>query len=145
MRMIDIGEKDITNREAVVVGKVHMKPGVVRAIKDGKVPKGDVLGAAQVAGILAAKRTPDLIPLCHPIPINYVNIEFSLGEDEISIKTIVKGQAKTGVEMEALTATVVAALTIYDMCKALDREIKIAEIRLLEKRGGKSGEFRAKL
>lgn len=137
--MVDISNKKITNREAIVEGRVFLKPTVIKLIKQKKIPKGDVLEAARLAGILAAKKTPEIIPLCHPIPIEFVDIEFSLRNKEIKIRTIVKGMAKTGVEMEAFTATAVAALTIYDMCKPIDREIVISEIKLLKKTGGKSG------
>lgn len=139
--MIDIGKKEVTEREAVVEGKVFMKPSVVQTIKKKKIPKGDVLEAARLAGILAAKKTPYLIPLCHPIPIEYVNIEFILRNKQIRIVTTVRGRTKTGVEMEAFAATAICALTIYDMCKPLDREISISEIRLLKKTGGKSGTY----
>lgn len=141
MKMIDVGKKEITERKAIVEGKVLLKPSVILAIKRKRIPKGDVLEAAKLAGIIAAKKTPYLIPLCHPIPIEYVNIEFSLGKKEIKIMTTVKGRAKTGVEMEAFTATAVSALTIYDMCKFLDRGIAISDIRLLKKTGGKSGTY----
>lgn len=141
MGMVDIGEKKITERVAVVEGKVLLKPSVIRAINERKIPKGDVLEAARVAGILAAKKTPSLIPLCHPIPIEYADIEFSVENREIKIKTTVKGVTKTGVEMEAFTATAVSALTIYDMCKALDREIVISEIKLVKKTGGGRGTY----
>lgn len=139
MKMIDISDKDTTEREAVVKGVVSLKPSVLLAIKRKKIPKGDVLEAAKIAGILAAKKTPTLIPLCHPISIEYANIDFSLGKGKIMITTTVKGKAKTGVEMEAFVATAVCALTVYDMCKALDREITISSIRLFKKSGGKSG------
>lgn len=139
--MLDIGAKEITQREAIVEGKVTLKSFVISAIKQKKTPKGDVLEGARLAGILAAKRTPSLIPLCHPIPIEYVDIKFSFGRNYIDIRTVVRGKAKTGVEMEAFTATAVAALTIYDMCKALDRGIAISQIKLLKKTGGKSGEY----
>lgn len=144
MKMIDIGKKDVTEREAIVEGRILCKPALVRAIREKKLPKGDALEAARLAGILAAKRTSEIIPLCHPIPIEFVDVEFSLKKKEIKIRTIVKGNAKTGVEMEAFTATAIAALTIYDMCKALDREITIAEIKLIRKTGGKSGEYERK-
>lgn len=139
--MIDIGKKKITEREAIAVGKVHLQSYVIDAIKQKKVPKGDVLEAAKIAGILAAKNTPHIIPLCHPIPVEYANIEFLLGEEEIKIVTTVRGNAKTGVEMEALTATAVAALTVYDMCKILDKEISITDVKLMRKTGGKSGTY----
>ena len=144
MKMVDISEKDTSEREAIVEGLVFLGPEVVLAIKEKQIPKGDVLEASKLAGILAAKKTPSLIPLCHPIPIDYVDIDFSLGEKEIRIRTIVRGRAKTGVEMEAFTATAVAALNIYDMCKPLDKEITISEIKLLRKKGGKSGDYKRK-
>ena len=125
-------------------GTVFVNPNVIERIKSGKIPKGDVLGTAKLAGILAAKKTPDLLPLCHPIPIEYINIEFLPGNSQIKIRTVVKGRAKTGVEMEAFTATAVSALTIYDMCKSLDRGATISEIKLLKKSGGKSGRYERK-
>ncbi len=137
--MIDIGAKDITLREAVVEGTVYMKPSVIVAIKKRRVPKGDALEAAKTAGILAAKNTPYLIPLCHPIPIEYAAIDFFIGNKDIKVRTVVRGRARTGLEMEAMLATTVAALTIYDMCKMLDRGIVIGDIKLIKKRGGKSG------
>ena len=140
-KMIDIGKKRTTVREAIVEGKVFISPSVIKKIKNGKMPKGDVLGSARVAGIMASKNTPFIIPLCHPIPIEYADIDFSVGTKHIKITTTVKGEAKTGVEMEAFTATAVSALTIYDMCKGLDRGITISEIRLLKKSGGKSGTY----
>jgi len=139
--MIDIGKKGTTVRKAVVEGKVFISPSVIKKIKNRKMPKGDVLGSARVAGIMASKNTPFIIPLCHPIPIEYANIDFSFGTKYIRITTTVKGEAKTGVEMEAFTATTVSALTIYDMCKGLDRGITISGIRLLKKSGGKSGTY----
>ncbi len=139
--MVDIGDKDATLREAIVEGLVILKPKVLLAIKRDKIPKGDVLEAAKIAGIFAAKKTSSLIPLCHPIPIDYVNIGFSLAKDRIKIRTTVRGRTKTGVEMEAFIATAVAALTIYDMCKALDREGTISTIRLIKKTGGKHGAY----
>ena len=144
MKMISISEKEVTNREAVVEGKVSLKPSVILDIKNKKIPKGDVIEAAKLAGILAAKRTSDLLPLCHPIPLEYVLVEFSLGEGEITITTTVRSHTKTGVEMEAFTATSVACLTIYDMCKSLDRAGTISGIRLLKKSGGKSGVYERK-
>jgi len=140
-RMVDVTGKADTDRVAVAGGRVSMLPATFRIIKQGKAAKGDVLSAAQLAGIMAAKRTPDLIPLCHPILIGNVNIEFTLNEKNsaVEITTTVESTGKTGVEMEALTATAVAALTIYDMCKAVDRGMKIENIRLLKKSGGKSG------
>lgn len=139
--MVDIGDKEVTLREAVVEGLIILKPKVLLAIKKDKIPKGNVLEAAKLAGIFAAKKTSGLLPLCHPIPIDYVGIEFSLSKDRIKINTTVRGRARTGVEMEAFTAAAVAALTIYDMCKALDREGTISAIRLIKKTGGKSGTY----
>jgi len=140
-RMVDVTGKADTVREAVARGMVRMQPATFRLIKQGKTAKGDVLSVAQLAGIMAAKRTPDLIPLCHPILIGNIKVEFSLDEanNTIEITSTVESTGKTGVEMEALTATAVAALTIYDMCKAVDRGIKIENIRLVRKSGGKSG------
>src|SRR3989338_8109888 len=139
MKMVDIGAKEITKREAVVEGVIYIKPEVIKLIRAKRIPKGDVLEAARLAGILGAKKTPEIIPLCHPIPIEFVGIEFSINGREIKIRTTVRGRARTGVEMEAFTATAIAALTIYDMCKPVDRKILISEIKLLKKSGGKSG------
>lgn len=141
MAMIDIGKKDVTLREAIVKARVYLKDSVIKLIKKKKIPKGDVLEAAKLAGIIAAKKTSELIPYCHPIPIEFVDIKFSLKNKEVEIKTTVRGQAKTGVEMEAFTACAVAAITVYDMCKAFDREAVINSIMLLKKSGGKSGSF----
>jgi len=140
-RMVDITEKPDTVREAVAKGVVRMQASTFQLIKQGGTAKGDVLAVAQLAGIMAAKRTPDLIPLCHPILIGNIKVEFSQDEanSTIEITTTVESTGKTGVEMEALTATAVAALTIYDMCKAVDRGLKIENIRLIRKSGGKSG------
>lgn len=142
MKMIDIGNKQVTLREAIVEGRLIIQPKTIELIKKNKIPKGNVLEAAKIAGILAAKKTPEIIPLCHPIPIEFMSIDIALGENEIKIKAIVKGQAKTGVEMEAFSAVAVAALTIYDMCKSIDRGAVIEEIKLMEKRGGKSGHYK---
>ena len=139
MKMIDIGKKNVTEREAIVEGKVFLKPSVISDIKKKKIPKGDVFEAAKLAGMLAAKKTPDLLPSCHPIPLEYVEINISPVKGAITIRTTVRGIAKTGVEMEAFTATAISALTIYDMCKSLDRGASISEIRLIRKSGGKSG------
>ncbi|HAK88500.1 MAG: molybdenum cofactor biosynthesis protein C [Nitrospirae bacterium GWC2_46_6] len=145
-RMVDVSGKLPTQREAITAGSIHMKPETIRLIKDRRISKGDVLGVARVAGIMAAKRTPDLIPMCHPLNITSVHIDFDVDEkkNKIDIKTTVRIVGQTGVEMEALTATSVAALTIYDMCKAVDKEMVISDIMLMEKRGGKSGEFKRK-
>ena len=140
-KMVDITEKPDTHRQAVARGLVRMQPDTLELIKKGSTAKGDVLSVAQLAGIMAAKQTPDLIPLCHPLLIGDVGIEFNIDEKEstVEIMTIVESTGKTGVEMEALTATAVAALTIYDMCKAVDRGMRIENIRLVRKSGGKSG------
>jgi cyclic pyranopterin monophosphate synthase len=139
--MIDISDKKITNRVAVVEARICLNAGVIKLIRRKKIPKGDVLETARLAGIIAAKKTAELIPFCHPIPIEYVDIKVSLKNKEVEIKTTVRGQAKTGVEMEAFTACAIAALTVYDMCKAFDREAVIKSIMLLKKSGGKSGDF----
>jgi len=138
-RMVNITQKPDTQREAVAKGIVRMKVSTLERLKNGGVAKGDVLAVAQLAGIMAAKQTPNLIPLCHSILIGDVKIEFNLGNDAVEITAMVKSIGKTGVEMEALTATAVTALTIYDMCKAVDRGIRIENIRLIRKSGGKSG------
>jgi cyclic pyranopterin phosphate synthase len=142
-RMVDVGAKTPTRRMAVVSGKVSMKPETLRRIIDKKMEKGDVLGIARVAGIMAAKRTGEIIPLCHPLSIDTVEIDLQtdVKRSEVRIETKVKSTGKTGVEMEALVATAAAALTIYDMCKAVDRGMKISEIMLLKKSGGKSGTY----
>ena len=143
-RMVDITRKPDTKREAVARGRVTMKPSTLGLLKAGSMPKGDVLSVAQLAGTMAAKQTPNLIPLCHPLLIGDINVELSLDEKNsaVEITATVKSTGKTGVEMEALTATAVAALTIYDMCKAADRGMKIEDIRLVRKSGGKSGTIR---
>ncbi len=143
-RMVDVSEKPLTKREAIAVGSVYMKPETIKLIKDRRISKGDVLGVARVAGIMAAKKTSEMIPMCHPLNITSVGIDFDIDEDKnkVDIKTTVRIVGQTGVEMEALTATSAAALTIYDMCKAVDKEMVISGIMLMEKRGGKSGEFR---
>jgi cyclic pyranopterin phosphate synthase len=144
-RMVDVGEKPVTSREAVARGEVHMQLETLRLIAQGNVAKGDVLAVARVGGIMAAKRTHELIPLCHPLPISFVGVEFDLRQEKdtgvIDIKATARTSAQTGIEMEALTAVSVAALTIYDMCKAVDRSIRITDIRLARKSGGKSGEI----
>jgi cyclic pyranopterin phosphate synthase len=140
-RMVDITEKRDTRREAIAKGMVTMKPATFNQLKAGSVSKGDVLAVAQLAGIMAAKQTPGLIPLCHPLLIGDIKVDFDLDEKNstVEITASVKSTGKTGVEMEALTATAVAALTVYDMCKAVDRSMKIENIRLVRKSGGKSG------
>ncbi len=144
-RMVDISQKGDTEREAVAKGRVMMKPSTLEQIRTAGLKKGDVLSVARVAGIMAAKKTPDLIPLCHPILIDEIAIDFDLsGEDSVGITTTAKSTGKTGVEMEALVATSVAALTIYDMAKSVDRAMTISEIYLESKKGGKSGVYRRK-
>jgi len=140
-RMVDVSLKPDTQREAVAKGIVRMQASTFDLIKKGEIAKGDVLAVARLAGIMAAKQTPHIIPLCHPVLIGDIKVEFSLdeGNSTVEITTAVKSMGKTGVEMEALTATAVAALTIYDMCKAVDRGMKIENIRLIRKSGGKSG------
>ncbi len=142
-RMVDVTEKGETVRVATARGSVHMKAATLEMIQQGKVAKGDVLAVAQVAGIMAAKRTPDLIPMCHPLAITGVEMRLDANREEssIDISATVRLAGRTGVEMEALTAVSVAALTVYDMCKAVDREMVIDRIRLVHKSGGKSGEF----
>ena len=142
--MVDVSGKRETAREAVARAIVRMKPGTLRVIRRGNAPKGDVLGVARTAGILAAKRTPDLIPLCHPLRITGVDISFrqNLRRGELEVLARVSTVDKTGVEMEALTAVSVAALTVYDMVKAVERGVTIARIQLVEKSGGKSGHWR---
>ncbi len=142
-KMVDVTEKEATLREATARGTVIMSPEAFQRIMAGGIEKGDVLGVARVAGIMGAKRTADLIPLCHPLSITGVAITFNPreGKHAIEIEAQVKLQGKTGAEMEALTAVAIAALTIYDMCKAVDREMVISDIHLVEKKGGKSGHF----
>jgi cyclic pyranopterin monophosphate synthase len=143
-RMVDVSEKPDTAREAVAEGFVRMEPATLALIQEGGIPKGDVLAVARVAGIMAAKQTSNLIPMCHPLPVTGVTVDLApASETELRISATVKTTGKTGVEMEALTAVSVAALTVYDMCKAVDRGMRIEGVRLLEKRGGKSGEWRA--
>lgn len=141
MRMVDVGQKKVTKREAIAQGLVLLKSSVVTAIRSKQIHKGNVLEAARIAGIMAVKKTPGIIPLCHPLPIESVEIDFSLTAKSVKIKAKVTAEAKTGVEMEALTAVSIAALTIYDMCKPLGKGIVISEIKLLKKTGGKSGTY----
>jgi cyclic pyranopterin phosphate synthase len=141
-RMVDVGDKPPTRRVAVASGEVRTRADVVQAIREGTTRKGDVLAVARVAGIQGAKRASELIPLCHPLAIDRVAVDLTLGQDHIGITATVASTGRTGVEMEALTAVSVTALTLYDMCKAMDREMTIARIRLEEKSGGKSGDFR---
>ncbi len=141
-RMVDVGAKPDTERVAVAKGEVTMRPETLRLIAEGGVPKGDVLAVAQVAGILAAKRVPELIPLCHPLLLTHVDVAFEVDEagSRIEITATVRTRGQTGAEMEALTAVSVAALTIYDMAKAVEKGMRIGNIRLVRKSGGKSGE-----
>ncbi len=143
--MVDVGDKAVTTRTAIAAGEVRMAPATLAAIRDGAAPKGDVLAAARIAGIMAAKHTPDLIPLCHTLLLTKVAVDLEIDEAEsrVLITATVRCSGQTGVEMEALTAVSVAALTIYDMAKALDKAMVIGAIRLLEKRGGKSGDWKA--
>ncbi len=144
-RMVDVSQKGDTEREAVARGKVMMKPTTLEQIKTAGLEKGDVLAVARVAGIMAAKKTPDLIPLCHPILTDSIAIEFDLsGDDSIGITARVKSTGKTGAEMEAMVAVSVTALTIYDMAKSIDRGMTITDICLESKKGGKSGVYRRK-
>ena len=142
--MVDVSAKAVTEREAVARGEVAMRPETLALIASGGMPKGDVLAVAKLAGIMAAKRTAELIPLCHPLGLSHVDVTLSPdpARRRVTIESRVRVAAKTGVEMEALTAVAVAGLTLYDMCKAVDREMTIGAIRLVEKRGGKSGTFR---
>lgn len=141
--MVDVGDKDVTSRLAVTEGFISLQSKTLALILQGGHKKGDVLGIARIAGIMASKRTADLIPLCHPIPLTHIEIALvpEPEKNRIRCKVIAKTQGQTGVEMEALTATQIALLTIYDMCKAVDRSMVIDGIRLLEKSGGKSGEW----
>jgi cyclic pyranopterin phosphate synthase len=142
--MVDVSAKAVTEREAVARGEVAMRPETLALIASGGMPKGDVLAVAKLAGIMAAKRTAELIPLCHPLGLTHVDVTLSPepARRRVTIESRVRVAAKTGVEMEALTAVAVAGLTLYDMCKAVDREMTIGAIRLVEKRGGKSGTFK---
>lgn len=143
--MVDVSEKDVTSRSATAKAVVEMLPATLALILEGKAKKGDVIATARIAGIMAAKKTHELIPLCHPLMITKVTVDFAPDTvtSTIEVTATVKVEGKTGVEMEALTACSVAALTLYDMCKAVDRGMKIADLRLVEKAGGKSGHFTA--
>ena len=142
-RMVDVSEKKETVRTATAAGRVLVNEETFRLIKTGRMAKGDVLGTAQIGGIMGAKRTPDIIPMCHPLPITGVDIDFQMNEKDLAVEitATAKCTGVTGVEMEALTAVSVAALTVYDMCKAADRGMTITGVRLLEKHGGKSGSW----
>jgi cyclic pyranopterin monophosphate synthase len=141
--MVDVSAKAVTEREAVARGDVVMAPATLRLIASGGLPKGDVLAVAKLAGVMAAKRTAELIPLCHPLPLSHVDVTLTpdAAASRVRIESRVRVTARTGVEMEALTAVAVAGLTLYDMCKAVDREMTLDAIRLVEKRGGRSGTF----
>ncbi len=141
--MVDVGQKEITERLAIARGRIHLKSETLELILRGETKKGDVFGVARIAGIMAAKKTPDLIPLAHPLPLNSVRVEFfpNLEKSYIDVEARVKVTAKTGVEMEAMTAVCVACLTVYDMVKAVDRSMVISDIKLTEKAGGRSGHF----
>jgi cyclic pyranopterin phosphate synthase len=141
--MVDVGDKAVTSRHAVATGRIAVAPDALAAIRDGAAKKGDVLAVARVAGIMAAKKTAELIPLCHPLPLTRVTVDLELDDTGITATALAATDGKTGVEMEALTAVSVALLTIYDMAKAMDRGMTISGIRLLEKAGGKSGDWRA--
>jgi cyclic pyranopterin phosphate synthase len=145
-KMVDVGAKVETTRVAVARGEVRMSEKTLALIKTGGIAKGDVLGVAQIAGIMGAKKTPDLIPMCHPLLLSGIDMSFFINEAEskVEIQATVRLTGKTGVEMEALTAVSVGALTIYDMCKAVDKEMEIQNIRLVSKSGGKSGDFQRK-
>lgn len=142
-RMVDIGGKAATQRVAIASGRIRMSALALAAIRDGDVPKGDVLAAARIAGIMAAKKTADLIPLCHPLALDAVTLDFAFEDGAVRATATASLTGKTGVEMEAMTATSIALLTIYDMAKAIDKGMVIEDVRLIEKRGGKSGTWRA--
>ena len=142
-RMVDVGGKAETQRVAIALGRIRMNAATHAALRDGTAPKGDVLVVARVAGIMAAKRTAELIPLCHPLALDAVSVEFAFVEDGVEARATASLTGRTGVEMEALTAVSVALLTVYDMAKAIDKGMVISDIRLIEKRGGKSGDWRA--
>jgi cyclic pyranopterin phosphate synthase len=143
--MVDVSEKPVTTRTAVASGFVQMGAATVAAIRAHATPKGDPLEVARIAGVMAAKRTSELIPLCHPLPLNFADVELEVREDGIAITATTRIDSKTGVEMEALTAVSVAALTIYDMCKAIDKAMVIKDIRLESKSGGTSGDYQRKV
>lgn len=143
-RMVDVSAKPATDRRATARGKLLLSRETLDLIKEGRTPKGDVLAAARIAGIMAAKRTPDLIPLAHPLPLSHASVELTIENDGIAIEATVGTTAPTGVEMEALTAVAVAGLTLYDMLKAIERGARLTDVRLVAKSGGRSGEYRAK-
>jgi len=139
--MIDVGDKKITRREAVARGFVRLEPATVAAIREGQIVKGDVVATARLAGITAAKRTPEVVPLCHPLRLDKVTVDVVVADDGVEIRAGVAARERTGVEMEALTAVSAAALTVYDMCKSIDRGAVITDICVLEKNGGRSGHY----
>jgi len=141
VKMADISKKPVTLREAVVEARIRLREETIKLIRENKIPKGDVLTIAKCAGILGAKKTGELIPLCHPLPLEYVEVDLKLEKDAILIKATCKTESKTGVEMEAMLAACISALTIYDMCKFIERGAVIEQIKLTEKRGGKSGVY----
>ncbi|WP_271077760.1 cyclic pyranopterin monophosphate synthase MoaC [Aurantiacibacter sp. MUD61] len=142
-RMVDVGAKQVTERSATAAGFLRASASTIATISEGNTPKGDVLGTARIAGIMAAKKTADLIPLCHPLPLDSVTIDFAFHEESIAVTATARLSGKTGVEMEALTAASIALLTLYDMAKALEKGMVIEQVRLLSKTGGKSGDWHA--
>jgi len=141
VRMVDTGNKEVSSRRAIASARVLMTNETVSALREHRTPKGDPLEAARLAGIMAAKRTSDLIPLCHPLPLTHIDVRATLQDDGVALEADVSTNAQTGVEMEALTAVSVAALTVYDMCKALEKGMTITDVRLESKTGGKSGDY----
>jgi cyclic pyranopterin phosphate synthase len=139
--MVDVADREVTTRTATTVGQVLLSPQVVALLRDGAIPKGDVLATARIAGIMATKRTPDLIPLCHPIAVHGVSVDLTVTDQGVTIKAVVKTADRTGVEMEALTAVAVAGLTVIDMVKALDPSATITEVKMIHKDGGRNGEW----
>ena len=135
--MVDVGGKDVTDRRAVAAATIKVAPETARAIRDGDAPKGDVIGTARIAGIQAAKRTAELIPLCHPLPLSFVDVRIEVGEANVAVEAEARTAAQTGVEMEALTAVAAAALTVYDMVKGIERGVEITGMQLIEKTGGR--------
>ncbi|MFP5263005.1 MAG: cyclic pyranopterin monophosphate synthase MoaC [Blastocatellia bacterium] len=140
-RMVDVGDKPVTARTAVASGLVRVARATIEAIRKHQTPKGDPLEVARIAGIMAAKRTSELIPLCHPLPMNHADVQVEVTDEGLAITATARTDGKTGVEMEALTAVSVAALTLYDMCKAIDKDMTITDIRLESKTGGRSGDY----
>jgi cyclic pyranopterin phosphate synthase len=143
VHMVDVSEKQVTKRRAVAAASVITRPDVVELIAQGQLPKGEALAVARIAGIMAAKKTPELVPLCHPLPLTGADVELEAAGDRVEIRATVKTVGVTGVEMEALTAVAVAALTVYDMIKAVDKAAVITDVRVLEKEGGKSGPWQS--